>query len=623
MVAIKMHVHKGRYLRVVLLTLVAIFGLVSLAQAADVVVQVDRTRVLEGDTLQMSVTFKYTDEDNIQDTSLPDMPDFEILSRSEGSSRSINLTFGKMESSIEKRVTLMIRPMKSGKLTIGPAVMSMAGNFKKKSRPITIEVVPVSGGAAPNTGSAGGDSAAATPVPAGAAQVNALGAPLTTFEKRTPNVFLRAMVSKDEAYIGEALTISYYLYTRKRLSDYNVLKKPSYINAWTENVNLGRRLPSKRLRIAGRVYEVYQLEKVVLFPKKAGTMQISAFECDVRVGGGFFDAGKRLVRTSQPFDITVRPLPEDGRPANFNPANVGNYQFSAVLDKGSTEVNQPVTLTMTINGEGNIKAIRPPQLASNKDFKVYPPNISDDMGVRNDNLVGQKQIEYLIVPLHEGQLLIPDISFAFFNPASGQYVVRPGPKFSIRVKPGKQGAVANGGIDAGPLPSADRLRGFRFEPDMEPATVPMVRRPMFTFLLYGPLLVLLLTWGGAGLALLIARLQHRQSASAERIIRSLQEQARTCAQKKEFSKALAAVSRSIEESTRLYRDTSIRGLTGDAVRVTLIENGTSEDIAEEVIHLLSDLESARFAPQDTMGAEMIHKVIDRAEALSQTLMKQA
>ena len=622
MVVTEMRAHIGRKPRVAIFVLAAMAAFVSLAHAADVDVQVDRTRVIEGDSIQMSVVFSYSDDDDVQSTQLPDMPDFEILSRSEGSSRSINFSFGKMESSIQKRVTLMIRPMKSGTLTIGPAFIQMPGGFKKQSKPITIEVVGVAGGKAQKT--APGAAAGTTlPEPAGPAQMGALEAPLTTFEQRTPNLFLRAMVSNDDAYIGQAITLSYYLYSTRRLSDYDVTKKPSYLNAWVENVDLGRRLPSRRLRIGGRVYDVYLLEKVILFPKKAGSMDISTFEVDLRIGGGFFDPGKRYVRTSQPFAITVRPLPEEGRPDNFNPANVGNYQFSSVIDKGETEVNQPVTLTLTINGEGNIKALRPPQIESNDDFKVYPPNVSEDTGVRNDNVVGQKKVEYLIVPQREGQLKIPQVSFAFFNPDKGQYVISPGPAFSITVKPSKNGPAEGMGLDAGPLPSPDRLKGFRFAPRLEPAAVSLVRRPMFAFLLYGPLLVLLLTYGGVGMMMLVSQLRQRHSLSAERVIKSLVEQARHAAQDKEFSRALASASRSIEESVRLYRDTSIRGLTGDAVRITLIENGTSGAIVDEIVSLLSDLESARFAPQDTMGTEMIHKVIDRAEALSLSLMKQA
>ena len=124
--------------------------------------------------------------------------------------------------------------------------------------------------------------------------------------------------------------------------------------------------------------------------------------------------------------ITITALPQGNKPDGFSGA-IGQYNFSLEADPEEVKVGDPITLKMTISGEGNLKTVAPPALNLSDDFKVYEPQVQEAKG--------SKTIEQVIIPKNEKVCEIPEISFSFFDAKSGEYkkIVK-GP-IAIKVRP--------------------------------------------------------------------------------------------------------------------------------------------------------------------------------------------
>lgn len=128
--------------------------------------------------------------------------------------------------------------------------------------------------------------------------------------------------------------------------------------------------------------------------------------------------------------VTVNPLPAAGRPADFSGA-VGRFQFEMTAGPDELKVGDPITVRMTVSGDGNLKTVNMPDiknfLKDKTAFKLYDPIISEKDG--------KKVLEQVLIPAHERITEIPAVTFSYFDPQQKKYeTVTRGP-FPISVKP--------------------------------------------------------------------------------------------------------------------------------------------------------------------------------------------
>jgi hypothetical protein len=141
-----------------------------------------------------------------------------------------------------------------------------------------------------------------------------------------------------------------------------------------------------------------------------------------RVGlffGGAWDETPHTVRPA-PVTLTVRPLPETGRPETFSGA-VGSFTLEARAEPTELALGDLVTLTVAVRGNGDLRAIDPPQPVATNGFRFYAPRES---AAQDD----ARRFEQVLVPLGTNATAIPEIRFTFFDPAAHAYrTVRQGP----------------------------------------------------------------------------------------------------------------------------------------------------------------------------------------------------
>ncbi len=117
--------------------------------------------------------------------------------------------------------------------------------------------------------------------------------------------------------------------------------------------------------------------------------------------------------------ITVKPIPEQGRPENYRGA-VGQYRIISEASPALVKVGDPITLNIGIEGKGPMDLLRAPALAEQK-------NLISEFKVPNQPLAGfvngtQKVFSTTIRPLTEGTQEIPGIEYSYFDPKLETFV---------------------------------------------------------------------------------------------------------------------------------------------------------------------------------------------------------
>lgn len=128
---------------------------------------------------------------------------------------------------------------------------------------------------------------------------------------------------------------------------------------------------------------------------------------------------RRVFAVGHAATVRVIPPPEEGRPPSFIGAIGTNMIVDASLDTQNCMVGDPLTLTIKVTGNINLRNIYTPDLTSQpallRQFKVYQDTLSVERG---DNSMSFK---YTVRPLLEGSLELPPIDISYFDSASRAY----------------------------------------------------------------------------------------------------------------------------------------------------------------------------------------------------------
>ncbi len=150
-------------------------------------------------------------------------------------------------------------------------------------------------------------------------------------------------------------------------------------------------------------------------------------------------AGRSSGNTAQamldtaPVKVRVRPLPEQGRPASFTGA-IGKFELGQpALSTSEAVVGDPVTLTVTIMGEGNLESIGAPVIETNDAWQSFTPTMTVDRDAFSGR--GTKTITYTLIPRRVEVRTVPSIPFSYFDPERKQYVDLAIPPVAVGVKP--------------------------------------------------------------------------------------------------------------------------------------------------------------------------------------------
>lgn len=406
---------------------VLILGHLALAQDASFTASVSKNRVVVGEQFQVSFTINT----NASNFNAPDFSNFVTYSGPNQSS-SMQVVNGSMSQTIS--INYILAAKKEGKFTIDAASIQV-GNKIMNTKPLVIEVGKGSG-----QGQQGNNNNT---------KANNSAYP----EDVESNIFMRATVSKNKVYQGEQLLATFKVYTRLNIVDNALSKAPSFNGFWSEEVpNPTRQSELHSEVLDGIQYQVAEIKKTILIPQRSGTLTIDPLEMEIvtRVksksrnnsffdqffGGGYQDV--KLSIASKSIKVEVMPLPEKGKPDNFNGA-VGQLNIEASIKNNELKTDEGCNLSYSISGKGNLKLLEAFKLKLPADIETYDPKITDKINVNIDGVKGSRTFDYLLIPRYAGAFTIPALAFSYFDPQKGQYVSLPGPEFILKVAKGAAG----------------------------------------------------------------------------------------------------------------------------------------------------------------------------------------
>ncbi len=411
--------------------LIYIISLANISLAQKLTASASKTKVAVGESFQLSFSLNSSGSN----FKAPALNEFDVYS---GPNQSTSMSYvnGAMSQSIT--LSYIVAAKKEGKITIGPASVTVNG-ANVQSNSFIVEAVKGSASASNQGNSGNNNQPAQNP-----------SAPTT--ENLNDNLFVKTIVSKTKAYMGEQITVTHKVYTRYQLRGFQDIKFPDYNGFWAQDVASSAQIQVTNENIDGVSYQVGELKRTYLFAQRSGKLEIEPMniECVVRkqsnrrprdvfeqfFGGGYEDATYSV--KSKPVVIEISPLPEANKPVDFSGA-VGSYSFKAQISKDKIKANDAVNLTITLLGKGNIKLVDPLKINFPEDFETYDAKTKENITSSASGVSGSKTFDYLVIPRHEGDYKIDQINFSYFDPEKKQYITLPSPEFNIHVEKGNAG----------------------------------------------------------------------------------------------------------------------------------------------------------------------------------------
>ena len=401
--------------------------------------------VSQGETFQ--VTYKVNAKG--EKFNGPDFKGFDVVSGPNVSqSSSFQFINGKMSQSNEQIYTYLIHASEVGTFDIKPASIVVEGKtYYSNTLRITVEKS--------SSGSTSKSPSKPRTTPGRPTE------PIQSIDDLSQeDIFVKAYVSKSNPYVGEQVIITYKLYTKVPLANIRINNLGTFPGFWSQDLIKSDQLQQSTEIINGQEYVTAEIKKSALFPLKSGTFNIPPLEMEATAtlikqrkrfstgdpffdqffNDAFFNTGYERVNKkvySNAITITAKPLPISGKPSEFSSA-VGNFKFSAQVDRTQLKTNEALNLKVTISGSGNLDMIEAPNIKFPTEFDTYDPKVNSNISTSSSGFSGSKTFEYLIIPRTPGKYTIKPFTFSYFNPSTGRYYTETSPEFTIEVLKGAE-----------------------------------------------------------------------------------------------------------------------------------------------------------------------------------------
>ncbi len=582
------------------------------AQDIRLTATVDQNVLTVNDRLELTLTIHGT-----QDTPPPLFPDIEGFTLMFGPSISAQTRIINGDVSVSKGFTYVLQPVAKGKFTIGPSTVEYKGKVYS-SQPVNVEVVDT-----PRTS----------------------GSQSPDLEKL---VFVDLSTDKSEAYVYEQVVLSFKFYFQKELPVGDI----DYVAPATKNFmeeKLGDQRQYEEIR-DGIIYNVLEL-RTALFPMMSGELVISpaTLKCNLIIqqrrdrrntpSDSLFDdffgrEQKRypVERVTGSITLKVKSLPEEGKPKEFKGA-VGTYNMEVTTKAQQVKVGDPITLSMSVYGEGNIQTINEPVLvmSNENEFKLYSAESSTQITNREELIRGRKVFSKVIEPQATNLKSTPAIVFSFFDPHSGQYKTISKEPIPIAVESGEQEVPIQLTISQDKVATAKQQVQILTE-DILPIMVNLSSlRNQGNRIYKNPFIVTSLSIPAVLVIASFLLTRHKVRLTSD-IGYARKRRAHALA-KKRLNGAQSALNQNLPREFYAYLskamsdyladklNISFASATEENVSILLRQRGVGDDIIREVSHGLTDFDHRRFS-KDGGSSDEMERSLKFAEELITKLEKQ-
>ena len=554
----------------------------------------------------------YTINASAKDLRVPEWVDFDVLAGPfESRSSSTQWINGKRSTSMSHTFTYTLMARKEGEFTLPAATVTVKGE-KYVSNGLKIKVL----------------LSDAQQKSSNTAQTNS-----STENISNENIFIRTILSKTQVFEQECVLLTYKLYTLVDVRQFIGSKLPDYTGFLKQDIDLGENNQLEYEHYNGRNYASAVLAQMLLYPQQNGVLEIepATFDAVIRVQNrtqvrsifdDFFDTYTNVTKTLKApgAKVTVKALPS-GKPTSFSGV-VGDFDLNSSISETEVNVNDAITLKLSINGSGNVKLIKNPTIEFPAGLEVYDPKVNNQFTTTKSGMSGTKTMEYLIIPRASGSYTIPTVEWSYFDTKTGEYRRLKTQPYTIQVRKGANDTLVSTFPTYMTKEEIQQLSTdihyiYTGKVNLQPE--PELLFGSWKFLL-GYILPILLT------AILFVVFRKQIQANSD-IVRVKNKKANKMAQKR-LKKAQQYLK---EQRQDLFYDEVLRALwtylsdklaiptsnlNRENVSVELERCGISSDLIKRSLHIIEQCEYARYAPvsgENPMGdlyAEAVQLISD-------------
>ncbi len=317
--------------------------------------------------------------------------------------------------------------------------------------------------------------------------------------------------------------------------------------------------------------------------------------------------GRQFYAVASDLQVTVKNVPLEGQPESYIGA-IGTFQLDAQLTPTSVSVGDPITLTLTLTGEGNLQDMRPP--------KIDLPSVSGQFRTYDatEETVGQaRRFVYSLRPLSVDVNEFPAVPVSYFDVQAEQYVTLQTDALPMTVRESE--TLSGTDIVAG-SPQESRSNGLEksargiFANTSQLSALRNDRvRPVRWFVAWGCIFI-----GGFVASIMVQRFRQfsadpgltlRRAARGAAMVSLADAESRV--QQGDPAAASEAVRRSIAGVVAAWADIPQDGLTGRDASEQLKRLGVEATLCERSQRLLQECDASRYGAAQTDATQLIRQ----------------
>jgi hypothetical protein len=270
------------------------------------------------------------------------------------------------------------------------------------------------------------------------------------------NLFIEAKADKEQAFPGEQITVTYRLFTRLNLSIEDI-EYPKSTGFWNEDLRIAQTIRFNNTKINGVDYKVATLYKSALFPTQTGNLTIAPMTaiCNVEIpsrgksnnpfNDAFFNSmfkeTQRQFIQSDSINIIVNKYP-NSPPSDFSGA-VGKFEITSMIDTPIIKINEAITFRVKLKGTGNLNQFNINSIDFPQNMEVFPPTSSFERNEFRDDITGEQNFEYILIPRISGQFILKPVKLTYFDPNLEKFIISSSEPLPLTINPGDKTNIAS------------------------------------------------------------------------------------------------------------------------------------------------------------------------------------
>lgn len=505
-------------------------------------------------------------------------PSFQGFTVVGGPNQSISQQWLNGKKSFSKTFSYFLAPNGTGNLTIGQAEINIGGNVYK-TIPLVVEVT-----AAVNN-------------------PNDESGPQYAVEDQ---IHLVAEVSNTSPYLNEAITVVYKLYVSHQtaVNGWNEIDAPKFADFWSQSID------EKKFNIYdgtynGEPYRYVILRRTLLYPQKTGDLTIEPLALSINVEvptqrrdifGNYITQPEKLTVAANTRKISVKSLPEQGKPADFTGA-VGDFNFDVTTTKKDLNATESLDLNIKASGNGNLKLFKLPRPKLPNALEVYEPEHEEDINTNTNGMTGSISDRYTVVPQVKGKYPVPKISFSYFDPKTDKYRTLTSEEIVINVEKGPETTTSNQENTAKQAVVAnDQFKYIKLDGELQPVNEDrFFGSTLFWSLMASPLLFIpIVLLANRKREAYRADVKGNRLRKADRMARKfLGEAKKNMGDQKAFYLALE---RCVHNYLKAKLNIQTSDMSKEHIKSLLEARNVEESTSSEFLSLLESCEFARYTP---------------------------